>query len=269
MGAVQLAQIMVSSGPSSCSSLPVTKRLLARSAGAPHPGTMDGKASILVVEDETAIRVGLCDVLAYHGFSPLGVDNGDDGLKEALTGRFRLVVLDVMLPGVDGFTIARTVRERLPKQAILMLTAKGAESDVLEGFRAGADDYVPKPFSVPQLVARVQALVRRAAPNATRTFSLGSLTVDADTLVASTDDRKEELSPRDIEVLAYFSEQLDKVISREDLLRDVWGYAHAEALETRCVDMHIAKLRKKLARLGAGGDALIETVRGAGYRVRA
>ena len=230
---------------------------------------MDGKASILVVEDETAIRVGLCDVLAYHGFSPLGVDNGDDGLNEALTGRFRLVVLDVMLPGVDGFTIARTVRERLPKQAILMLTAKGAESDVLEGFRAGADDYVPKPFSVPQLVARVQALVRRAAPNATRTFSLGSLTVDADTLVASTDDRKEELSPRDIEVLAYFSEQLDKVISREDLLRDVWGYAHAEALETRCVDMHIAKLRKKLARLGAGGDALIETVRGAGYRVRA
>ncbi len=230
---------------------------------------MDAKEPILVVEDETAIRVGLCDVLAYNGFAPTGVDNGDDGLAEALTGAYRLLVLDVMLPGVDGFTIARTVRERLPKQAILMLTARGAESDVLEGFRAGADDYVPKPFSVPQLVARVQALMRRAAPSAGRTFQLGGLAVDAETLVVSADGSEEELSPRDIEVLAYFSEQLGKVISREELLRDVWGYARAEALETRCVDMHIAKLRKKLGALGAGGDALIETVRGAGYRVRA
>ncbi|MCO4769129.1 MAG: response regulator transcription factor [Deltaproteobacteria bacterium] len=229
---------------------------------------MDAKPPILVVEDETAIRVGLCDVLAYHGFAPTGVDNGDDGLAEALSGRYRLLVLDVMLPGVDGFTIARTVRDKLPKQAILMLTAKGAESDVLEGFNSGADDYVSKPFSVPQLVARVQALVRRAAPESRRQFQLGSLDVNADTLVASKGGALEELSPRDIEVLAYFSASPGKVISREDLLRDVWGYARAEALETRCVDMHIAKLRKKLVPLGAGGDSLIETVRGAGYRVR-
>jgi len=229
---------------------------------------MDGKTSILVVEDETAIRVGLCDVLAYHGFAPTGVDNGDDGLAEALTGQYGLLLLDVMLPGVDGFTIARTVREKLPKQAILMLTAKGAESDVLEGFRSGADDYVSKPFSVPQLVARVQALARRAAPDARRHFTLGDLEVDADSLTVTADGTERELSPRDVEVLAYFSAAPGKVISREDLLRDVWGYARAEALETRCVDMHIAKLRKKLVPLGAGGDHLIETVRGAGYRVR-
>ena len=230
---------------------------------------MDAKTPILVVEDEHAIRIGLCDVLAYHGFAPTGVDNGDDGLAEALTGRYRLLLLDVMLPGVDGFTIARTVRQRLPKQAILMLTAKGAESDVLEGFKSGADDYVSKPFSVPQLVARVHALVRRAAPEAARQFHLGGLEIDADRLVASRGSAAEELSPRDVEVLAYFSSAAPgKVVSREELLRDVWGYARAEALETRCVDMHIAKLRKKLVPLEAGGDSLIETVRGAGYRVR-
>ena len=116
------------------------------------------KPSVLVVEDEEAIRVGICDVLAFHGIQPLGVDDGDVGLAEALTGKHDLLVLDVMLPGTDGFTICRTVREKLPSQAILMLTAKGAESDILEGFRCGADDYVPKPFSVAQLVARVQAL---------------------------------------------------------------------------------------------------------------
>lgn len=229
---------------------------------------MDGKPKILVVEDETAIRTGLCDVLAYHGWEPTGVDNGDDGLTEALTGRYRLLILDVMLPGVDGFTICTRAREALPKQAIMMLTAKGAESDVLGGFRAGADDYVAKPFSVPQLVARVEALLRRAAPESQRRFSLGGLEVDADTLIASAEDAEQELSPRDIEVLAYFSDAIGKVITREDLLRDVWGYARADALETRCVDMHIAKLRKKLGAVGAGGDALIETVRGAGYRVR-
>ena len=230
---------------------------------------MDGKQKILVVEDEGAIRTGLCDVLAYHGWEPTGVDNGDDGLAEALTGRYRLLILDVMLPGVDGFTICGRARAALPKQAIMMLTAKGAESDVLDGFRAGADDYVAKPFSVPQLVARVQALMRRAVPEASRQFRVGALDVDADTLCAAGAGAETELSPRDVEVLAYFGESAGKVITREDLLRDVWGYARAEALETRCVDMHIAKLRKKLQSLGAGGDALIETVRGAGYRVRA
>lgn len=207
---------------------------------------MDGKPKILVVEDESAIRTGLCDVLAYHGWEPTGVDNGDDGLAEALSGRYRLLILDVMLPGVDGFTICTKARDALPKQAILMLTAKGAESDVLDGFRAGADDYVAKPFSVPQLVARVEALLRRAAPEAQRQFALGALQVDVDTLSASSSGRAQELSPRDVEVLAYFSEAPGKVISREDLLRDVWGYARAEALETRCVDMHIAKLRLSL-----------------------
>ena len=230
---------------------------------------MDGKPPILVVEDETAIRIGLCDVLAYHGYAPFGVDNGDDGLREALTGRYQLLVLDVMLPGLDGFSIARRVREALPKQAMMMLTAKGAEADVLEGFRAGADDFVPKPFSVPQLVARVQALMRRAVPEASRRFRLGPLSVDADTLCVTGPGPDQELSPRDIEVLAYFSGNLGRIVTREDLLRDVWGYARADALETRCVDMHVAKLRKKLEPLGAGGDSLIETVRGAGYRVRA
>src|SRR5687767_1947484 len=107
----------------------------------------DHEIEILIVEDEEAIRTGLCDVVAYHGWTPFPAASGEEGLRLALTGRHAIVILDVMLPGVDGFTICRRVREKLPRQPILMLTAKGAEEDVLEGFRCGADDYVTKPFS--------------------------------------------------------------------------------------------------------------------------
>src|SRR6187399_3139427 len=123
---------------------------------------MTAKATVLVVEDEAAIREGLCDVLAFHGHEPVGVESGEDGLRHALERRFGLVVLDIMLPGMSGFDVCRQLRARRPRQAILMLTARGAEEDVLEGFRSGADDYVTKPFSVSELTARIDALLRRA-----------------------------------------------------------------------------------------------------------
>jgi two-component system response regulator RegX3 len=231
---------------------------------------MPTKPSVLVVEDEEAIRVGICDVLAFHGIQPTGVSDGDAGLAEALTGRFDLVVLDVMLPGIDGFTICRTVREKVPSQAILMLTAKGAESDILQGFKCGADDYVPKPFSVAQLVARVQALLRRATRDPGRRFKIGRIEVDSGALRAERGEQTVDLTPRDIQLLAFLAQDPGRVSSRDELLREVWGYQRVEGVETRCVDMHIAKLRRKLEPVvGAGGDALIETVRGAGYRVRA
>jgi len=126
---------------------------------------METKLAILVVEDEPAIRTGLCDVLAFRGYAPTGVGTGDDGLREAASGRYALVLLDVMLPGMSGFDICRKVRMRLPEQPILMLTARGAEDDVLEGFRCGADDYLTKPFSVAELLARLEALLRRAGPD--------------------------------------------------------------------------------------------------------
>ncbi len=139
------------------------------------------KLPILVVEDEAAIRTGLCDVLAFHGYAPTGVESGEDGLAHALSGRYALVLLDVMLPGMSGFDVCRELRAQRPEQAILMLTARGAEEDVLEGFRCGADDYVTKPFSVSELVARVEALLRRsgALPRAEPgPFSFGPWRVD-------------------------------------------------------------------------------------------
>ena len=128
----------------------------------------DAALPVLVVEDEESIRRGLCDVLAFHGYRPEGAERGDDGLQRGLANQHALVILDVMLPGLSGIDVCRRLREDLPRLPILMLTARGAEQDVLEGFRAGADDYVTKPFSVAELVARVEALLRRAGTPARR-----------------------------------------------------------------------------------------------------
>ncbi len=227
---------------------------------------MSAKPRILVVEDEDSIRVGICDVLAFKGFDPVGIADGSEGLQEALKGGFDLLLLDVMLPGVDGFSICRQARAAHPKQAIMMLTARGDEGSVLEGFSSGADDYVSKPFSLAQLMARVQALVRRAAETKQEAFAVGAVQIDAGRLTASRGEAQVELSPRDVEVLTVLVREEGRVVSRADLLREVWGYTRPDALETRCVDMHIAKLRRKLKPVS---PSMIETVRGAGYRVRA
>jgi two-component system response regulator RegX3 len=222
---------------------------------------------ILVVEDELAIQRGLCDVLAYRGYAPTGVADGDTGLREGMGGNFDLVVLDVMLPGRNGFDVCRALRDHDPKLPILMLTARGAEEDVLRGFRCGSDDYVTKPFSVGELMARVEALLRRtqrserALPEA---FAFGAWRIEPERLAASRDGEHVELSRREIEILALLLRERGRIVSRRLLLGDVWGMGAPERVETRTVDMHIAKLRKKL---GADGRQLIETVRGEGYRL--
>jgi len=222
------------------------------------------KPRVLVVEDEAPIRMGLCDVLAFHGLQPVEASNGTDGLRLALEGDHALIVLDVMMPGLDGFTVCRRVREQLPSQAILMLTAKGDEAAVLEGFDAGADDYVSKPFSVAQLMARVQALLRRAGRAPLRAFRLGQVRVDADNLRAARGEQQVDLSARDVSLLAYLANHAERPVPREELLAEVWGFARVDRVETRCVDMHVVKLRRKLSAIGAEG--LVETVRGVGYR---
>lgn len=225
----------------------------------------EDRPRILVVEDEPAIRIGICDMLAFQGYAPEGVADGTAGLEAALGGDYELLILDVMLPGVDGFTICERARQRHPRRAILMLTAKGGEADILEGFRRGADDYVPKPFSVAQLAARVRALLRRSGAQAARRFEVAGVQVDADRQTATVGGQAVEISPRDVEVLEWFAARRGQVISRADLLSEVWGYQRVESVETRCVDMHIAKLRRKLSEVTA--ETVIETVRGAGYRV--
>lgn len=220
---------------------------------------------ILVVEDEPAIARGICDVLAFHGHEPTCAGDGESGLREGLHGAHDLVVLDVMLPQRSGFDVCTELRGARPRLPILLLTARGAEEDVLRGFAAGADDYVTKPFSVAQLVARIDALLRRAGrlpPEAKQPFALGDLRVDPEHLEAECDGRRIELTRRELDLLALFARERGRIVSRRMLLQEVWGFENAERVETRTVDMHIAKLRKKL---GLARE-LIETVRGEGYR---
>jgi len=227
---------------------------------------MEAKAAILVVEDEEAIRAGLCDILTYHGYVPTAVETGEEGLRHGLDGRYALILLDIMLPGVSGFDVCRALRAERPQQAILLLTARGAEEDVVHGFHCGADDYVTKPFSVSELMARIEALLRRTSATAraeTTPFGFGAWYVDPAAFTASRGDETIALSRREIDLLALFMRERGRIVSRRTLLVEVWGMAHVERIETRTVDMHIAKLRKKIA---ADGRVTIETVRGEGYR---
>lgn len=226
------------------------------------------KLEILVVEDEESIRCGVCDVLAYQGYAPSGVEDGETGLREGLSNRYALVLLDIMLPGLSGFEVCEALRERHAHLPILMLTARGSEEDVLAGFKAGADDYVTKPFSVAELVARVEAILRRSGSLRNPEeypFEFGAWEIDPTSLRASNGDVRVDLSPRELAILALFLRERGRIVSRRTLLSQVWGTPNPERVETRTVDMQMAKLRKKLG-IGAGAASLIETVRGAGYR---
>jgi DNA-binding response OmpR family regulator len=223
--------------------------------------------SILVVEDEIAIARGLCDVLAFRGWTPERVGSGEEGLRQGLSGSYDLVLLDVMLPGKNGFDVCEELRASQPRLPILMLTARGAEDDVLRGFRAGADDYVTKPFSVAELVARVEALLRRAgklAADALGPFAFGRWQVEPERLEARCDGEAIALTRRELQMMALLVRERGRIVSRRTLLHEVWGMGAPERVETRTVDMHVAKLRKKL---GEETARLVETVRGEGYRL--
>ena len=223
----------------------------------------DSKPRILVVEDEESIRGGLCDVLIYHGWQPTAVETGEEGLDRGLRQRFDLVILDLMLPGLSGLDVCRRLRDQVPDLPILMLTAKGSEDDIVHGLSCGADDYVTKPFSIRELVARVEALLRRTGGTREESFGFGPWEVDANGLVATAGQRSIHLTQREVDLLRVFGRQAGRVVSRRTLLQQVWGLINVDEIETRTVDVHIAKLRKKIDR---AGRSMIETVRGAGYR---
>jgi len=230
---------------------------------------MNEKASILIVEDEPAIRTGLIDVFTYHGYDTACAEQGPEGLRLALGGGFDLVLLDVMLPGMDGFEICQRIRERLPEQAVIMLTAKTGDEDIVQGLSLGADDYVSKPFSVTQLVLRVQAVLRRTRPDTPvqEQIHLGDdLLLDVPNLSGSRDGRPLSFTRREMEVLSYLHAHRDRPVSREELLSGVWGYAQELDIETRTVDIHVAKLRRKIEADSRSPRYLV-TIRGAGYRL--
>jgi DNA-binding response OmpR family regulator len=223
-------------------------------------------ANILVVEDDPAILKGLLDVLVFNNYQAQGADHGDAGLEMALAGEFDLVLLDVMLPGCDGFEICRRVRKARPDQAVIMLTAKGDEEDILTGFAAGADDYVPKPFSIRELLVRVEALLRRSGRvPALEPVRWRGLRFDPGALTMSKEDEGLEITRREMDIVAYLHRHRERIVSKKELLTEVWRYPDAD-IETRTVDIHILKLRKKIAQLAGPGDFIV-TVRGEGLRL--
>jgi DNA-binding response OmpR family regulator len=224
------------------------------------------RASILVVEDDPAILQGLLDIFAFNGFEAEGVEDGGEGLRHALGGAYDLLILDVMLPTMDGFGICAQVRKARPTQAVIMLTAKGSESDIVAGFKAGADDYVCKPFSLRELMVRVEAVLRRAGkPLGEDQVDLGGILFDGRTLIASCGEESVELTRREMDIMAYLQRHRDRIVSKRELLKEIWNYSDPE-IETRTVDIHVLKLRKKITFL-TPRSPLIATIRGEGYRL--
>lgn len=230
---------------------------------------MQQKTRILVIEDEAAIRTGLVDVLVFHGYQVESAADGRAGLSKALSGGFDLILLDIMLPGTDGFEICNRVREADRDQPIIMLTARSSDEEIIHGLTLGADDYVAKPFSVAQLVLRVKAVLRRSqgCGDPMDLIRLGKDTeLDCRNLTGQQGERKLSFTRREVEILQYLGANSERPVSRDELLTRVWGYARNIGLETRTVDIHIAKLRRKLEPDPSNPRHLI-TVRGAGYRL--
>ena len=219
---------------------------------------------ILLVEDEPALVMTLTDMLKAEGYQ---VESARDGIqaRDRMIGEpFDLVILDVMLPGMDGFEVCRSVREQGFVRPILMLTARGETSDKVRGLRLGADDYLGKPFDPHELLARVEALLRRLPSEQPGNWSrFGDIRLDLTMGRVFRSGKRADLSEREVAVLRYLIGRRGAVVSRDELLLNVWGYTTAPA--TRTVDVHIAMLRQKLER-DPKNPELIVTVHSQGYR---
>ena len=219
---------------------------------------------VMVIEDEKEIRELIRYNLERAGFRIQMVSDGEEALQRLFASRPDAVVLDLMLPGRSGLEVLREVREEPSTRdlPVLVLTARSAEMDKLLGFEHGADDYLTKPFSPRELVARLKALLRRSQPErAAGTVEVGDLRVDTLAREASWKGKVLTLTPREFDLLAFMASRPGRVSTREELLRKVWGYDYMG--ETRTVDVHIRRLRAKLG----PRNELIETVTGAGYKL--
>jgi len=224
------------------------------------------KGRILVVEDDPALLRGLIDVLVYNGYQVKGADDGGLGLAAGLKETFDLILLDVMLPTLDGFSVCKEIRKKKPDQGIIIITAKGAEDDVVTGFHAGADDYISKPFSLREVMVRIEAVLRRTGKNpGDAEIHFRDVFFDGKNLKALYQHQTTELTRKEMDIIAYLHRYRDRIVSKKELLTEVWQYADAD-IETRTVDIHMLKLRKKIAGL-VGDIPFITTIRGEGYRL--
>jgi two-component system alkaline phosphatase synthesis response regulator PhoP len=224
---------------------------------------------ILIIEDNPDLAFGLRRTLEFEGYEVEVAGDGRSGLDEARSGRAELVLLDLMLPEMDGFKVLRTLRGEGFRVPVLVLTARGDETDVVMGFNSGADDYVTKPFSTLELLARVRALLRRGAsdgPVAERARArFGDVEIDADSRTVHKSGEPVQLTPKEFDLLLALWQRRGAVASRAQLLDEVWQYANTDVL-TRTVDIHVAELRRKLEDDPARPRYLL-TARKAGYRL--
>ncbi|MBC8184013.1 response regulator transcription factor [candidate division KSB1 bacterium] len=221
--------------------------------------------TILVVEDDIAILRGLRDNLKFEGYKVIEATEGNKGLQLALNENIDLILLDIMLPGLNGYDICRKVKQQKPELPIIMLTARGQEVDKVAGLDLGADDYVSKPFSVPELLARIRAVLRRynKKERDVDQFSFGEITLDFKKYEATVKEKKVNLSAREFEIMKYFINHANEVVHRHDLLDQVWGYETFPT--TRTVDNYILNLRKKFETDPAKPKHILG-VHGVGYK---
>jgi DNA-binding response OmpR family regulator len=224
---------------------------------------------VLTIEDDTAIRRGIVDALRFAGYETLEAGRGRQGLELATTAEIDLVLLDLVLPECDGMEILGRVRSLRPTLPVIVLTARGDESDRVRGLRDGADDYIVKPFSVRELLARVEAVLRRSAerPSDIARVPIPHGLIDlARREVQLPGGRRTELSEREVELVRYLAGNSGRAITREELLANVWRIS-PKGLSTRTIDMHIVRLREKLGDDPAEPETIL-TVRGQGYMFR-
>ena len=220
---------------------------------------------ILIVEDEPDMVLGLKDNFEFEGYEVLTASDGQSGLERARSAKPDLVVLDIMLPKLSGLEVCKTLRGEGFEQPIIMLTARGQEIDTVVGLELGADDYVTKPFSIRELLARVRAILRRTDGSKKRLarYRFSDVELDFEAYRAKKGEAALELSPREFELLRYLIERKGETVTRDKLLEDVWGYESYPS--TRTVDTHIAKLRAKIGDSGSDPRYIL-TIHGVGYK---
>lgn len=227
---------------------------------------MTPRRRLLVIEDDPGIRQGIVDALEFSGYEVLEAANGTEGLDRAIRLEYDLLLLDLVLPGRDGLEILAEVRRSRLTLPVIVLTARGEEADRISGLRLGADDYVVKPFSVKELIARVEAVLRRSPerPEPLNEVRLGGLSIHlARREVSFADGERRELSERESDLLRYLVTNAGRAISRDEILARVWRL-EPWGVETRTIDMHVARLREKL-RDSPTNPRVLLTVRGKGY----
>jgi DNA-binding response OmpR family regulator len=219
---------------------------------------------VLIVEDNRDLAYGLRNNLEIEGYDVDVAVDGAEGLARAKATRPDLVVLDLMLPKMDGFRVLRALRDDGLTMPVLVLTARGEESDKVRGLKLGADDYLTKPFGLLELLARVEALLRRAAPRAPADL-VGDIEIDRSTRTVTRNGNAVELAPKEYDLLIALADRNGAVVSRLELMRQVWGYS--DAVITRTIDTHVAELRRKLERDPAQPRHIL-TARKVGYRLK-